>query len=139
MEHCNILLGKPLEKCLLERPRKACRCGLRMNIRDEKARDRISGSGSCSMKMLRRPITFCYLEFRRFGHVSKELDNTWYISDVIRTAYQSLLYSQYLIQFFAVTFNFNLIWGHKKSTPHLKSNFYETHQRSTSLSSDYLY
>ena len=45
MEHCKILLEKPLEKCLLERPREAWRYGLRTNIRKEKARDRLSGSG----------------------------------------------------------------------------------------------
>jgi len=47
MEDCNFLLGKPLEECPLKRPRKACRYGLRMNIRDEKARDRLPGSESC--------------------------------------------------------------------------------------------
>jgi len=36
MEHCKILSGKPLEECPLERPRKACRYGLGMNIRDER-------------------------------------------------------------------------------------------------------
>jgi len=52
----------------------------------------------------------CYLEFRLFGHVSKGLDNKYYISDVIRAVYQSLLYSQFLI-LFAGKANFNFISG----------------------------
>ena len=47
MEQANILLGKLFEECPLERPREACRYGLRMNIRDERARDRLSGSELC--------------------------------------------------------------------------------------------
>jgi hypothetical protein len=96
MEHCKILLGKPLEMCLLERQRKTCRYCLRMNIRDEKARDRPSGSRLCSVKIFSRPLSFVTWN----SYVLDMSVKDWIINgDVIRTVYQSLLYSEYLIQF----------------------------------------